>query len=245
MQTDVSSYNHQIFSGSALMVFAIVTMLIDHIGAGFLVCWKKAWEPIFAFQLLGTLHTVSLYQLFRLVGRLAFPIFAFLLVEGFCHTSNRRKYAWSLAIFALISEIPFDFLFRPIYGNSQNIYFTLLIGFLTMWGLERYRGRPVFQAIIVAAALAAATVLHTDYSYHGIVLILALYLFRKQPVLQTVFGALSLYFEWFAVFAFIPIRLYNGRRGFVRGRYMKYFFYIFYPVHMGVIALLRRIIFHI
>ncbi len=244
MDTEASSRGCQIFSGSALKVFAVFFMLIDHIGAGFLVKWQRAWEPIFSYQLFGVVHTENLYKIFRLLGRLAFPVFAFLLVEGFCHTSNRRKYAVNLAVFALISEVPFDLLFRSIYGNSQNIYFTLLIGFLAMWGLERYWGRPTVQICVIAAALAAATVLQTDYSYHGVILILVLYLFRKRPLMQTILGSLCLYFEWFAVLAFLPIRLYNGERGFIQGKYKKYAFYLFYPVHLALLAGLRYAVFH-
>ena len=88
-------------SGSALKVLALMIMLIDHIGAVIVVKIMNA--PGFDHDFWG-----SLYWPLRYIGRLAFPIFCFLLVEGFVHSSNVKKYLGRILVFAAISEIPFD-----------------------------------------------------------------------------------------------------------------------------------------
>ena len=82
---------------------------------------------------------LAVYVLLRVAGGLAFPIFAFLLVEGFLHTRDRKRYLAKLCVFALISEIPFDLaLFgTPFYRGYQNVFFTLAIGVAVMMGLEK------------------------------------------------------------------------------------------------------------
>ena len=115
-------------SGSTLKIIAIITMLIDHIGATIL------WMEIIynGDQLYG------LYYLCRSIGRISFPIFCFLLVEGFMHTSDVKKYAVRLGIFALVSEIPFDLALgqQLIYAKHQDVFFGLVIALLVMMGVR-------------------------------------------------------------------------------------------------------------
>ena len=126
------------FFGSDLKIIAIVAMFIDHLAAAFLqnvylhmlpsdiyasteasTAWFAAHPGVAAFEIL--------ILLLRGIGRFGFPIFAFLLVEGFIHTSNVKKYALRLGIFALISEIPFNLAFANVffYEKYQNVFFTL------------------------------------------------------------------------------------------------------------------------
>ena len=131
-------------SGSTLKIIAVVTMLIDHIGAAILARMMMVnglggidqSDTTAVMQWYSNNTTLfQVYQVMRSIGRIAFPIFCFLLVEGFEHTHDRKKYALRLGLFALISEIPFDLAFSSevLEFQYQNVFFTLFIGMLTMW----------------------------------------------------------------------------------------------------------------
>lgn len=230
---------YECLSGSVLKVIAAVAMLIDHFGASILIYDPQAFEPYFYF--LGA--PIGLYRLCRDLGRIAFPIFCFLLTEGFIHTSNRLRYARNLLIFALISEIPFSMMLNDL-GNfqKQNTLFTLLLGFLAIWGVEYFSCRPWAQVLCALAAMSAAYFLKTDYDWKGILLILIFYLFHYYRNTQVIVAGLALLWEWKACFALISIRMYNGERGFLRGKIGKYFFYLFYPLHLILLVVLRRLL---
>ena len=198
------------FSGTALKTIACITMLVDHIGAscieaGILTPGLDA----------GTLSqdTLSAYPLYRLdmvlrfTGRLAFPLFCFLLVEGFVHTHNVKGYLGRLVLFGILSEVPFDLAFfrTPFFPGAQNVYWTL--------------------------ALAA----RTDYNASGVIIICALYLTRTNRKWQCLAGALLFMFELTAPLAFVLVWFYNGQRG-ACSPLQKKAFYWFYPVHLLVLA---------
>lgn len=218
-------------------------MAIDHFAAS-IIYYKILLPALSGPQgLLQVSNWLIAYQIMRLIGRIAFPIFCFLLVEGFLHTSNRKKYAFRLFLFALISEFPFDLaLFnKPVDWNYQNVFFTLLIGFLVIWAMDaagKLRFQLPLQAAAVLAGGALAYVLKTDYDYKGIILIAVLYFFRYNRVLRTAVGCVSLLWEAPACLAFIPINLYNGKRGLS----LKYFFYAFYPAHLLLYAAVMRFV---
>ena len=229
-------------SGSTLKLIAAVCMLIDH--AAFSIIYYDILLPN-APIMEGTpiYKWYVLYRVMRTIGRLAFPVYCFLLIEGFVYTSNRRKYALRLFVFALISEFPFDFaLFQtPVTWEYQNVYFTLLIGFLTVWGMEIVQEKRYsfyLQIGIVLTGCVAAYALHTDYDYKGIILIVLLYYFRFHPAIRTLAGCISLLWEPAACLAFIPINMYNGKRGLP----IKYVFYVFYPLHLLVLGVISRLI---
>lgn len=231
-------------SGSALKWIAISTMFIDHLAAGILLRWLRTnWTD----------EGYRMYTLMRGIGRIAFPIFCFLLTEGFFHTRDRKKYALRLGAFALISEVPFDLLFngQVLENGYQNVFFTLFIGFVTMTAMDAVRrtagggavppggGAAVIpaagQAVTAILGMAAAEILRTDYGALGVMSILVFYVFRKTRPAQIIAGCLA--FVWWeppALLAFLPIALYNGKRG----RNIKYFFYLFYPVHLLLLYLL-------
>lgn len=241
-------------TGSTLKLIALATMFIDHIGAVVLEALLISMEaqitdvttlsPAFIAQY-NTMWTVDLTL--RYIGRIAFPLFCFLLVEGFCHTHDVKKYALRLAAFAFVSEIPFDLGIsgEVLEFGHQNVFFTLLLSLLAIWGIralgERLStwpvaGRVVVQALPVIAAIAAAIGLRTDYDGYGVAAIVAIYLLRRHRVLAVavacvILCALTL-IEVTAFFALIPVALYNGQRGLK----LKYAFYVFYPVHMLVLA---------
>jgi hypothetical protein len=136
-------------------MIAVISMFIDHLGAtvvlGFLYATRGMTSALLeSDRLLDQLivwghnnwNTVySIYEYMRYIGRIAFPIYCFLIVEGFLHTKNVKKYALRLGLFALISEIPFDLAFNRgwLDISSNNVYFTLLIGLLVIWGISYIR----------------------------------------------------------------------------------------------------------
>ena len=221
-----------ILSGSALKLIALLAMLIDHTG----IALRIPLERILLLPSRG----ITAYTLFRGIGRIAFPIFCFLLTEGFRHTRDKLRYALRLLVFALVSEPLFDLFrtLRPI-AEGQNVFFTLLLGFLGLWAAERYRERPWIQLPLLLGLFAAAWLLDTDYSWKGFSLILLLYYLSPYPVVQAMGGSLLLPWPAACALAFLPIGLYDGQRGFIRGRWTKYLFYAFYPAHLALLWLLR------
>lgn len=153
-------------SGSTLKLIAIITMLIDHIGA---VVLLRVLYSDFAYAASPDRYKLlyNIYVIMRSIGRLAFPIFCFLLVEGFLHTRSVAKYAVRLTIFALVSEIPFDLSLHSqlFYVGHQNVFFTLLIGLLVMIGLRYIEGlkkeRKWLCLTAVAGSIAAGLALAT------------------------------------------------------------------------------------
>lgn len=178
-------------SGAALKWIAMISMLIDHIGAvvveyglyyqGGAECFQKLLEN-------GNGQWLYVLQRgMRMLGRPAFLIYAFLLVEGFYHTHSRRRYALQMFLFALISELPFDLAAanRWFYPGYQNVFFEFLIGLAVLWGMEQAQFREktplaVEAGKIFAVALGcmAAVLIQSDYDYIGIIIIAAFYEFH-------------------------------------------------------------------
>ena len=238
------------FSGTALKTIACITMLVDHIGAscieaGILTPGLDA----------GTLSqdTLSAYPLYRLdmvlrfTGRLAFPLFCFLLVEGFVHTRDAKKYVRRLFLFALISEVPFDLaFFRTSFAlDHQNVYWTLALGVLAMAGLKHFEkpdGSASWKGLLcVAGCTLAALVACTDYDGIGVLIICALYLTRGDRKRQCIVGAVLFAWELTAPLAFVLVWFYNGQRGRCTPAMQKVFYW-FYPVHLSVLAVVTNLI---
>lgn len=253
-------------SGCALKIIAIITMLIDHIGAT--VVYELAYNkaPLLILDQRITEQTQynleMLYTICRTIGRVAFPIFCFLLLEGFIHTSSRLKYCIRLGIFAIISEIPFEL---AVHGSINlglhNVFFTLLIGILCMWAcdaIEKYvidtdafannsYMRQVSKLIIwiavTGSGMIIAQLLDTDYSAFGVASMMIMYMFRENKTSLIICGAVSFLWspvEMPTILGFVPIALYNG----TRGRQIKYFFYAFYPVHLTILYFITKFIAH-
>ena len=245
-------------NGNQLKLIAVISMLCDH-AAIRLLAYGLIPALYVAGENMAAERWNQAFWILRSVGRMAFPIYVFLLTEGFCHTRNRRRYALRLGVFALISEIPFDLL---VYGkiwdtHSQNVFFTLFLGVLMLtavdWigrntdaALAQYRQ----MAVVVGAALLA-WLLRTDYDAAGIMLIAVLFWFRLTPDTACLAGFLlgllflaaaeskPVYLPGLAA-AFCQIRCYNGTRGGFRG---KWFFYLVYPVHLLVLYGISRLVF--
>lgn len=234
-------------SGSTLKILAVLTMLIDHVAAvlivrilidrGVLALVTQNGSKVMMLLAADNTGLLDCYQLMRNIGRIAFPIYCFMLVEGFMRTGTLRKYMLRMFSVAVLSEIPFDLAFagRLVYWEYQNVMFTLCLGLLAMYvsrkmeeRAEKWFVRCPLVLLIWLITMLAAEGIASDYGAKGILCIAVLYVFRYVRELQLLGGALSFIWELPAPFAFLFIAFYNGRRG----RAMKYFFYGFYPVHL-------------
>lgn len=214
-------------SQEMLKCIACVTMLVDHIGAVFV--------PGYAL---------------RLLGRVSFPIFCFLLVEGARHTRDPKRYALRLGIGALLSEIPYDLLFRGgIDWHHQNVMVTLLIGLgVILWAgrMKRFPILPLILGGLVAEAVGS------DYGSFGVALIFLFWLtadcrgknwiwlvgmaviFRLMGSQGVTILGLTVPIQLFGTLAMVPIALYSGRKTTV-SRWVQWGFYLFYPVHLIIL----------
>ena len=217
-------------SSFVLKMIAVISMCFDHF---------------------GYLISNGSFSWCNILGRLAFPIFAFQISEGYEHTHNLKKYFWKLFIFALISQIPFN-LFQYVFGFtfSLNIFFTLLLGLAAICAFDKIPNK--FLGLFVSAIfIYLGYFLNVDYGYWGVLIVFAFYILKKHTLL-TVLGFLALvlfkYIPLLLTYNFhyayislaigtflsiIPILLYNGKLG----PKTKYFLYVFYPLHLTIIAI--------
>lgn len=221
-------------SGSVLKLVAVITMLIDHLAAYLCDTFPEFFR--YRFAAVSGLD-INVYWIMRTVGRTAFPLFGFLIVEGYLHTRNRLRYAITLLIGALVSELPFDLLQQGRWYQHQNVFFTLLFGMLGIWCLERFRDRKWLQAVAVIGLFALSFLFGADYGVRGYSVIVLFYLLRMEYLALGIVGSLLLGIRTIA--AYVLIAFYNGKRGFVKGTFAKYAFYAFYPVHLMILYLIR------
>lgn len=228
----------RVLTGSHLKLLAVLLMGIDHV-AGFLL---REVESVTEVLFTVGHREVTLYFLMRFVGRWAFPLFAFLIVEGFLHTHDRLKYGRNLLLFALLSEIPWNLVHsHTFFYPSQNVFFTLFIGYIGLCAIERFRGENLKLGASLISLLVISVFLRADYGCSGYGFILLMYVLRKWKLLMSVIGSCILPSRWMAGFAFIPICMYNGRRGFVKGSVAKYAFYLFYPLHLLLLYVMSNL----
>ena len=219
----------KILNAAQLKIIALISMLTDHLA----VCFAELlpeWG----------------YNVMRGVGRLAFPIFCFLIVEGFEKTSSRLKYCLRLLVFALISEVPYDMLIHRawFYPYGNNIMITLMLTVLVLWIVDvlQKKGTPgIIAALSIAiAAGVAAYFLHLEYSWKCIASAMLFYVAKNDDAVKYAGTACILLINTTitglnAVFALPLIYLYNGKKG----KMQKYFFYIFYPVHILALGIVK------
>ena len=183
------------------------------------------------------------------VGRMAFPIFAFQAAEGYHHTHDFRGYCKRLALFAVISEIPFNLMISgsPFFPQHQNVMLTLLLGLLCC---RAYNSRNWLAMVLW---LLAGAFTRCDYGAAGVWTVLTFHAFRGEKLGQLLMlllinlfcydgpeialGPLTFPLQTFAVLAWLPIALYSGEKG-RGGRALQYGSYLFYPVHMLILGLL-------
>lgn len=182
------------------------------------------------------------------LGRMSYPLFAFLITEGYIHTNNLKTYYKRLFIFAIISQIPF-MLFRTLVGHWKmlNIMFTLLLGLFSITVYDKVKKEYISFPICIAVILLGE-IINVDYGWFGVAIILMFYIFRKNKCYKLISYILLViaYFYFSSIviinkyviilfisclLPIIPILLYNGKQG----KKIKYFFYWFYPVHMIIL----------
>ncbi len=239
-------------SGSTLKIIGMITMVMDHIAAVLIERYLRqsntpGFDPSDLTKIFSCHDPYAImYWIMRLIGRIAFPIYCFLLVEGFHKTKSVLKYALRLFLFALITEVPFDLAFRSKWFTLryQNVFWTLLIGLLTLILMDLIRVHlegsvaMILRTLTACAGMGLAYLLKTDYNATGVLTIVLMYLFGYDRVLGTAVGCGALLLNHSAEctsFLVIPfIAKYNGKRG-VRA---KYIFYAFYPLHFMILDLI-------
>lgn len=218
-------------SQEGLKLIACAAMLIDHIGAVFVPGYGM-----------------------RIIGRISFPIYCFLLAQGAEHTRNPRKYALRLALGALLAEIPYDLLF---YGGidpaHQSVMVTLLVGLVTLRVMKRWPGLAIPAAV---AGFALAEAAKASYGGWGVALIVLLSLTARLPrrklLLAVGMGLIFLGMgsvrlpgwgipiQLFGLGALIPIGCYSGEKA-TAHPVIRWGFYLFYPLHLLALLMIRRL----
>lgn len=229
-----------VLSSFVLKIIAIISMTYDH-----------------TIKILPGLSKLPFE--FWIPGRIAFPIFCFLLVEGIMHTKNIKKYAISIGILAIISEFVYDFVFynKILDFSCQNVLFELLLGLLVVWLYkvlkEKQKGEFIIFPLLFAIMLSVA--LKLDYGMGGILCIflfyvgydkkgLSKYLIYFFAILMTatnISSPMVMTLQFCSLIALLPISLYNGKRGY---RFNKYVFYAFYPLHLIVLYAIKLFMLH-
>ena len=223
----------QILNGAHLKYIAFLSMLIDHVN-------NSVVTPLLDGK--GTLLYIS--NIFSILGRIAFPIFIFFIVEGFFKTRNRKKYLFNLVLFGIISEVPFDLFTSKVFYNPNwnNMMFTLALCLVTIWIIDEVKDRISNKylwygasLVIVMAFGLLAMQLSLDYDYHAIILAYVFYIFYDRPVLGATIGYVSIIKELYSFLGFAMTITYNGKRG----KQNKWINYFFYPVHILILGIIR------
>ncbi|MCO7354049.1 TraX family protein [Riemerella anatipestifer] len=211
----------QIITAFHLKMIAIITMIIDHFG---LIFFPQE-------------------EIYRIIGRIAFMLFAFLLVEGVEHTKDFKGYLKRLLIWALISEIPFDLAMTGELFNleKQNVFFTLFLSAFGIYQVKNSKTRIKKIAVIIATFFVI-DLLKADYGTYGLMVIYAFYLMKKMEFKLIFIQILSSFATFFVNYlqmwsglAFLPIVFYNGKQGIKTGK----IFYSFYAVHLLLFSVIK------
>jgi len=241
-------------NGKTLKIIALFTMIIDHFGAAILGSM---------ILYMGRRDLVDIYYLTRHIGRIAFPIYIFLLVEGFEHTRNFWKYTVSMAFFAILSEVPFDLALgygEFPYFDSQNVFITLFLSLICLYMIRKIRVKYLISnparyiLIVVAVAIfgAMAYYVRCDYKYGGVLAVVATYyvgLYTREGMSKLKRNALMIgiccsvlflysHTESYAFLAGPLVIFYNGERGNIRH---KLLYYAMYPAHLLLFGCILRI----
>ena len=221
----------QILDGTMLKIIAMVSMVSDHVGDLFFpgVMWL------------------------RMIGRLAMPLFSFCIAEGYAHTRDKNRYLLRMGIFALISEVPFDLAFEGKVGfGHQNIMLTFFLSILALKIFDLIRGeeprnigKTVLGTLAVLVMAGLALLLRADYTIFAVIAVFLFYVLRnRHPLVRSGAGvgflALTRTMGYYCTtgFSLIPLLLYNGKRG----RGLKWLFYAFYPGHLLVLFVLKKLL---
>lgn len=223
------SHSGKHLSRFSLKLIACISMLADHICL--ILFSGAAAAPVIR----------------ETIGRIAFPIFAYLIAEGMLHTRSRKRYLISVLILAVVSEPFFDMAMSGVWleFGSQNTVFTLLIGLVMIMIMDKSGSNYSVQIFIIAIFGTAVWFLHVDYSFWGILTIGAYYLMRTMPAWLAAGVAvtpLTVGYNTFGVYlAMIPLFFYDKSRGTMHPA-LKYAFYVFYPAHLAALAAVKMLL---
>ena len=222
---------YKILDQTVLKIVAMVSMVFDHAGDNFFP--NQTWM--------------------RIIGRIAMPIFTFCVCEGYIHTRDRKKYLTRMLIFALISEIPFDLVTsgKVLEFTQQNIMFTFAMAAGTLMlcdlVLNKFGKKTgyVLTGVIMLMSMVLSVVLRLDYSMTALAVVFVYYLLKDKALEIRNLVAMAVHFllrnvgvYLYGVLGFIPLFLYNGKRG----KGLKWLFYVFYPGHLLLIYLISRLV---
>ena len=226
----------QIFNGAQLKYIAFISMLIDHVNNALITPFLN-----------GKGFLLHLSNLFSILGRIAFPIFVFFIVEGFFKTSNRKKYLITLLLFGVISEVPFDMFTSKVFFDPywNNIMFTLALCLITIWIIDAVKDKISnkvlwysISIVVVGISCAVAMALSLDYDYHAIIVAYIFYIFYDKPILGAGLGYLSIIKELYSCLGFAMTVTYNGERG----KQNKWINYLFYPDTKDALPLAKALV---
>lgn len=216
-----------------LKLIAIFTMTIDHVGY---IIFEK-------------------FSFFNYIGRLAFPIFAFQISEGYLHTKSKKNYLYRLAFFALASQVPFSLFYSTFSSNfALNIFVTLFIGLIAIIGYEQTTNKCIGLLLVVCLA-STANLIKADYGAFGVLAIFVFHVFKKNKLymnisyivlcvlkylpnlLQSGFAYQYILLMLGTMLPLLFIHFYNGKKGFST----KYVLYGYYPVHLMVLYVIKQV----
>ena len=215
-----------------LKIIAIIAMTINHLGQNFAPKFNPLWWE-FTYQF---------------IGKLTFPIMAYLLIEGYRHTKRFKNYVLRLALFAVISILPYHYVLNKtgsIY-IFNNILFTLTIGLLMLKIIDFY---PKYEKYIVF--IASLLTIASDWNIFGILIIHSFYINKNfkhliiitiaMTIAQIALTGQTISLATLGILMVIPLlKLYNGQKGF-SNNLIKYGFYVYYPLHLTIIILIQVI----
>ena len=216
-----------------LKIIAIITMVCDHLG-----------DALF-----------SVVSPLNFIGRMAFPIFAFQISEGYIHTKNIKRYLLRIFVFAIISQIPFYLFIHKFFGESGlNIFFTLFLGLTSILLYDKIKKKvksknEIINVLAILPAIILSIIgqlLDVDYGWWGVILIFVFFVFKDNKIktviaflilciikysIEIILNGFSYLYIQLMLWTMLPIALivlYNGEQG----RKIKYLSYAFYPIHL-------------
>jgi len=226
----------RVLDGTVLKIIAMVSMVFDHVGDMFFpdVLWP------------------------RMIGRLAMPLFAFCITEGYIHTRDKKKYLIRMGVFALVSEVPFDLAFEgKVSLNHQNIMLTFFMSILALMLFDLIRGKKnedtgrysigktILGSLVIIGTAAVAILIKADYTIFAVISVFLFYLFKDtkhfiRTGVGVAFLALTRTMGYYCTtgLSIIPLLLYNGKKG----KGLKWLFYAFYPGHLLLLYLIKLIV---
>lgn len=235
------------FSHNALVIIAMFTMFLDHFAFIIIQGGKLyGYDPALyqnAIKLPEAQKWLILYKILRMIGRISFPLYSFLIVEGFRKSSNVFKYIIRILTLAIVSEIPFDLMIFNKLGvecfQVQNVLWTFFVALIMLSTIKLISNWPAPLSVFPAVIAAIITFfIRSDYWLEGIILTYIFYMFRHDLNMKCLLalivtfamtytkyhgaGALSIFFIYF----------YDGTKGYLD---LKRIHYLFYPLHILVL----------